>query len=319
MHILVENLLKGDRRSAARLISLVENDDQEKNLVLSELYEHTGKAYVIGLTGSPGAGKSSLTDKLTEEIRKQGLTVAIIAVDPTSPFTGGAILGDRIRMQNHALDPGVFIRSMGTRGSLGGLSYATNEAVKVLDAFGRDIVIIETVGVGQSELDIMNTADTTVVVLTPGAGDSIQTIKAGIMEIADVFAVNKADMDGSERVILEVGAMLDMQRKMEWRPPIVPTVTLNKGSGVENLWKAILDHKAFMEANGKLSERRKERLKSEVLEILNHDIKKMVWEHMQQTGHMDSLLKQVEGRELNPYSAAQLVLKSGLVGTKGLG
>lgn len=312
MHELVENLLKGDRRAAARLISVVENDAPEKNEILSQLYEHTGKAYVVGLTGSPGAGKSSLTDKITEEIRKQGLTVAIIAVDPTSPFTGGAILGDRIRMQGHALDPGVSIRSMGTRGSLGGLSYSTNEAIKVLDAFGRDIIIIETVGVGQSELDVMNIADTTVVVLTPGAGDSIQTIKAGIMEIADVFCVNKADLEGSERVIQEVGMMLDMQKKPEWRPPIVPAVTLNKGTGVDDLWKAIMDHKAFIESNGKLQEKRKNRLKNEVLDILEHDLKKLIWQRVQESGEIDALLNQVEGREIDPYTAAQKVLAKGL-------
>lgn len=312
MHELVENLLKGDRRAAARLISVVENDAPEKNEILSQLYEHTGKAYVVGLTGSPGAGKSSLTDKITEEIRKQGLSVAIIAVDPTSPFTGGAILGDRIRMQGHALDPGVFIRSMGTRGSLGGLSYSTNEAIKVLDAFGRDIVIIETVGVGQSELDVMNIADTTVVVLTPGAGDSIQTIKAGIMEIADVFAVNKADLEGSERVIQEVGMMLDMQKKLDWRPPIIPAVTLNKGRGVDDLWKAIMDHKAYIESNGKLQEKRKNRLKNEVLDILEHDLKKMIWERVQGSGEIDDLLKQVMDRKLDPYTAAQKILAGGL-------
>jgi LAO/AO transport system kinase len=196
---IVKGVLNGDRRMVARAISLIENEDVNKNSILSELYPHTGKAYVIGITGAPGSGKSSLVDRLLATLRQRGLTVGVIAVDPTSPFTGGAILGDRIRMQEHALDKDIFIRSMGTRGSLGGLSRATKDAIQVLDAFGKDIVVVETVGVGQSEVDIIKYADTTLVVLTPASGDSVQTIKAGIMEIADVFVVNKADLAGADR------------------------------------------------------------------------------------------------------------------------
>lgn len=207
---IIEGILNGDRRMVARAISLIEDEASEKEGILSAIFPYTGKAYCLGITGAPGAGKRSLVDQLLVLLRRQGLKVGVIAIDPTSPFTGGAILGDRIRMQEHALDKGVFIRSMGTRGSLGGLSRATKDVVQVLDAFGKDIVIIETVGVGQSEVDIIKYADTTMVVLTPAGGDSVQTIKAGIMEIADVFVVNKADLPGADRTVSEISMMLDL-------------------------------------------------------------------------------------------------------------
>ncbi|MGI6064887.1 MAG: methylmalonyl Co-A mutase-associated GTPase MeaB [Bacillota bacterium] len=307
MDELIQQLLKGERRAAARMISLVENDDAKKNELMSRIYPYTGNAYIIGITGSPGAGKSSLTDKLVAEIRKFGLSVAIIAIDPTSPFTGGAILGDRIRMQSHALDSEVFIRSMGTRGSLGGLSHATNEAVKVLDAFKKDIIVIETVGVGQSELDIMHAADTTLVVLTPGAGDAIQTIKAGIMEIADIFVVNKADLDGADKVKAETEAMLDMRTPSGWRPPVIPVISLT-GSGIKELWGKISDHRDYLEKTGRLDELHKSRLREEVMDILEHEIKKHVWKTVEASGEMDDLLEKVANRELDPYSAAKNVL-----------
>ncbi|MDD2498686.1 MAG: methylmalonyl Co-A mutase-associated GTPase MeaB [Desulfitobacteriaceae bacterium] len=307
MNELIQQLLRGERRAAARMISLVENDDAHKNELMSRIYPNTGSAYIIGITGSPGAGKSSLTDKLVAEIRQLGLKVAIIAVDPTSPFTGGAILGDRIRMQSHALDSEVFIRSMGTRGSLGGLSHATNEAVKVLDAFDKDIIVIETVGVGQSELDIMHAADTTLVVLTPGAGDAIQTIKAGIMEIADIFVVNKADLDGADKVKAETEAMLDMRTASDWRPPVMPVVSLT-GSGIKDLWGKITEHRELLEKTGRLDEIRKARLREEVRDILEHEIKKYVWNTVEASGEMDAILEKVANRELDPYTAAKNIL-----------
>ncbi|MEL7564718.1 MAG: methylmalonyl Co-A mutase-associated GTPase MeaB [Dehalobacterium sp.] len=307
MDDLLNRVLNGDRRAAARMITMIENDEEEKNYLMSKIYPYTGNAYIIGITGAPGAGKSSLTDKLVSEIRQAGLSVAIIAIDPTSPFTGGAILGDRIRMQNHSLDADVFIRSMGTRGSLGGLSHATNEAVKVLDAFKKDIIIIETVGVGQSEFDIMHIANSTLVVLTPGAGDSIQTIKAGIMEIADIFVVNKSDLDGADRVKMEVQAMLDMKKPGGWRPPVVQTIS-SSGSGVKDLWTNILTHKTYLESSGGLLNQRKKRLREEVKEILEYGLKKHIWQSVEASGELDILVEKLYQREVDPYTAAENIL-----------
>ncbi|MDD2421898.1 MAG: methylmalonyl Co-A mutase-associated GTPase MeaB, partial [Heliobacteriaceae bacterium] len=257
-------LLAGDRRIAAKMITLVENGGTGRYDLLKALHPHTGKAYIVGITGSPGAGKSSLTDKVITALRKQGEKVGVVAVDPSSPFTGGALLGDRIRMNDHYQDKDVFIRSMGTRGSLGGLARATKEVLKVLDAFGCTFILVETVGVGQAELEIMTAADTTVVVLTPGAGDSIQAIKAGIMEIADVFAINKADLDGADRVVTEVRAMLDLAEhtrltRLDWRPPVIKTVTMSN-LGIEDLVEGIMAHRKFLEGSGQLREERKFRL-----------------------------------------------------------
>lgn len=309
MEQLVKKLLNGDRKAAARMISLVENDDAIKNDLMSQIYPQTGKAFILGITGAPGAGKSSLTDKLVTEMRKRQLSVAIIAVDPTSPFSGGAILGDRIRMQSHALDPDVFIRSMGTRGNLGGLSHATNEAIKVLDAFNKDVIVIETVGVGQSELDIMHTADTTLVVLTPGAGDSIQALKAGIMEIADIFVINKFDLDGADKVKTETEIMLDMKEPGPWKPPVMPVISLN-GTGIPELWQKIEEHRRFLDESGKLAEMRRNRLREEVRNILEHEIKKFIWNKMESSGEMDTLLEKVSSRELDPYTAVRSIFAS---------
>lgn len=295
----------GEHRSLARVISLVENEMPDKEEVLSELHQHTGRGYILGFTGSPGAGKSSLVDSIIREIRKRNQTVGVIAVDPSSPFSGGAFLGDRIRMNEHALDEGVFVRSMATRGSLGGLAKTTKEVVKVMDAFGIDWIIIETVGVGQSELDIMHIADTTIVVLTPGAGDSIQSMKAGIMEIADVFAVNKCDMPGADTLTLEVNIMLDMQDDhIKWRPPVIQTATINKGVGINELLDSIETHRSYLNEKGLFAERRRERTKNETLDIVNYQWQKLVREEVNRPGRAKDLLEKVAAREIDPYTAS---------------
>lgn len=305
---LVAGILAGNRRALAKGITLVENGEPDKYRILAELYPHTGKSMIVGVTGSPGAGKSSLVDQMTKFYRKQGRTVGVIAIDPTSPFSGGALLGDRIRMQDNTLDPGVFIRSMGTRGSLGGLSRATKEVVTLFDAFGFDVVIVETVGVGQSELDIMDTADTVVVVLNPGGGDIIQTLKAGIMEIADVFAVNKADLDGADRVVSEVNKALDLSHG-EWRPPVVKTITLD-GTGLDELLAEIDNHRDYLVSSGNLEMLRQKRLKEEVTGIVLRKLEDMIALRFQQDKQVQSLLEAVLNRSQDPYTAAQSIMSS---------
>lgn len=305
---LVNQLLAGNRRALAKVISLIEDETEGKQQLLQQLYNRTGKGYVVGITGSPGAGKSSLVDKLTGQLRRSGKTVGVIAVDPTSPFTGGALLGDRIRMGTHVLDEGVFIRSMGTRGSLGGLSRSTKEAIKAFDAFGTEVILVETVGVGQSELDVMNAVDTTVVVLTPGAGDSIQTMKAGIMEIADVFAINKADMEGADRVAMEVEGMLDMDsRPRQWRPPVVPVISL-RGEGFDKLEEAINNHRNYLETSGELEALRRKRLRGEVMDIILDQVRYTITNKFRATGQFEELVEKVLRRETDPYTAADQVV-----------
>lgn len=308
MQQLVAELLKGNRRAAARMISHVENDDPLKRKLLTELYPHTGKAYVIGVTGAPGSGKSSLVDCLLQQMRRDGLKIGVIAVDPTSPFSGGAILGDRIRMQDHALDQDIFIRSMGTRGSLGGLSRSTREAIQVLDAFGKDIILIETVGVGQSEVDIVKAADTTVVVLTPAGGDSVQIIKAGIMEIADLFVVNKADLQGAERTTTEINIMLDMKKGDHWRPPVVQTVSV-QNKGLDQLWESLQEHRKYMHESSKLETVRRERVKRELTDQVEYLLKNSVWEQVREEVKLEKLVEEIADRKKDPYSAASELLE----------
>ncbi|ERI07029.1 LAO/AO transport system ATPase [Aneurinibacillus aneurinilyticus ATCC 12856] len=308
LHALVERILNGDRRAVARAISYIEDNHPEKTEILQDLFPHTGGAFLLGITGSPGAGKSSFVDKLIGYLRKQGLTIGIVAVDPTSPFTGGAILGDRIRMQDHFLDEGVFIRSMGTRGSLGGLARATKEAVRVLDAYGKDIVIIETVGVGQSELDIMNIADSTAVVLNPGGGDTVQAFKAGIMEIADLFILNKADLAGTDKLFREVEQMLDLvKHDSPWRPPVVKTIT-TQGMGIDEAWQAFLDHKSYLQESKEWERRRASHLREEVSEIVEHAVHQLIVKRLRSEEYKD-MMEGVSRRDIDPYEVAHQLLQ----------
>jgi len=300
-------LLEGNKRAAARIITWIESGDPRGYECLKDLYAHTGHAYVIGITGPPGAGKSTLTDQLVKRIRKTGKKVSIIAVDPTSPFTGGAILGDRIRMNDLTSDAGVFIRSMGARGYLGGISEATAPAIKVLDMMGSDVIIVETVGVGQSEIDIVKHADTTVMVTVPGLGDDIQTIKAGIMEIGDVFVVNKADRDGAKRTVLELEAMLDFNGESPWRPPVLQAIA-QQGKGIEVLIEAIEKHEQFLRESGVFEAHRRRNIKSEILELIKKAVMIRVNDHSETEQMLDAYVDQIAAHEQNPFTAAEQIM-----------
>jgi LAO/AO transport system kinase len=300
--------LTGDRGALARLLSLIERGGDEAREIGRLSYPLGGGGYTVGLTGAPGAGKSTLTSALIGHLRAQGLEVAVLAIDPSSPFTGGAILGDRVRMQDHATDPGVFIRSMATRGHLGGLSLATPEAVRLLDAIGRRWILVETVGVGQVEVEIAGKADTTVVVLNPGWGDSVQANKAGLMEIADVFVINKADRKGVDETRRDIEQMLDLSDLPHeaWRPPIIPVVATER-KGVDELWATVLQHRSFIEANGELARRREFRLREELREIVARRLEQRAREIT--TGERwDGLQQQVIDRTLDPWGAADEML-----------
>ncbi|MEY3679510.1 MAG: hypothetical protein RL547_122 [Actinomycetota bacterium] len=299
----------GDRASLARLLSLVERGGDEAREIGRLAYPLGGSAYTVGITGAPGAGKSTLTSAAISHMRSLGLEVAVLAVDPTSPFTGGAILGDRVRMQDHATDTGVFIRSMATRGHLGGLSLAAPEAVRLLDALGRHWILVETVGVGQVEVEIAGKADTTVVVLNPGWGDSVQANKAGLMEIADVFVINKADRKGVEETRRDIEQMLDLSDLSHdaWRPPIVATVG-STGQGVSDLWDAVLAHRAHAESSGQLVERRAFRMREELREIVARRLEAKAREIC--TGERwDELQDEVLQHVTDPWSAADEMLR----------
>ena len=303
----MEDFWNGSRRALARAITIVENEQDGYEDIMKEIYHHTGRAQVIGVTGAPGAGKSTLSDNLVKQYRKMGKTVGVVAVDPTSPFSGGAILGDRIRMNDLTLDKGVYIRSMGTRGSLGGLSRKTADAVKLMDAWGLDVIFIETVGVGQSEVDIVKNADTTLVVLVPGLGDDIQAIKAGILEIGDVFTINKCDRDGADRLNVEIEMMLDLGEAQDWRPPIERTIA-NQGKGVEDVVNALDEHRRYLEESGLLEERRRERVQNEMTEMIHDRLSRHVMGEIAQTGKFADYVEQVYERKTDPYTVVDSIV-----------
>jgi LAO/AO transport system kinase len=306
---LAERVLDGDVRAAARLMRDI--DDRFKSAVteLKTLYPHTGKAYILGLTGPPGAGKSTLVDQIIAGFRKKDLLVGVVAIDPTSPFSGGAILGDRIRMNRHAEDPGVFIRSLATRGALGGLSRSTTDVVNVMDAMGMDVVIIETVGVGQDEVDIVSTAHTTAVVMVPGMGDDIQAIKAGILEIGDVFVVNKADRDGADRTARELAAMLEMRQAEpgSWMPRVLKTEG-PKGVGVDELIEEFEAHREYLRVSGALQRLTEERNAKLFAETLRDELFETVFGAINESGRYRQILEGLRNRTIDPYTAVEEVL-----------
>jgi len=306
---LVERILKGENASLSRVISLVENESNKVPEIMKLIAPHLGKAHCIGVTGPPGVGKSTLVDKLTVLMRKQGLKVGIIAVDPSSPFTGGAVLGDRIRMQQHYLDNGVFIRSMATRGSMGGLPQAASSVIKLLDAAGKDIILIETVGVGQSEVDIMEKTDTVLVILCPESGDAIQTMKAGLFEIADIFVLNKSDHPGADNFIRDIQAMLQLRETNWWNIPTVATEAVND-IGIEELHKQIQLHHQALREDGRLSQRRQLQRKQDFVKTLERKLTSKLLMLIEQDGQLCTYVERVEKGEIDSYSAVDEILKS---------
>jgi len=304
---LADAILKGDRRAIARAITHTENNTSEAQKIVSQLYPHTGKAQIIGVTGPSGAGKSTLVEKLIKELRRIGKTVGIVAVDPTSPFSGGAFLGDRIRMQDLSTNEGVFIRSMATRNNPGGLAKATKDAVRILDASGKDVVIVETVGAGQSEVDIIKIAQTVVVVLAPGLGDEIQAIKAGIMEIGDVFVVNKADRENANKAVSDIQAMLELaDEKSRWEPAIVKTIAIT-GEGIDKLLEKIEEHRRYLE-KGEAIVRQKRTVETELVEAIKQKTAEHIIEALKKNGKLDALISKILAKEIDPSTAAEKVL-----------
>ncbi len=322
----------GDRRALARLITIVENDGDRARAILRQLYPHTGRAHIVGITGAPGTGKSTLVNAMAREYRRRGMTVGIIAIDPTSPFSGGALLGDRVRMKDLVGDPGVYIRSMATRGSLGGLARATDDVVLILDAMGFDRILIETVGVGQAEVDIASSAHTVIVVEAPGLGDDIQAIKAGVLEIADIFVVNKADREGADRTYMALQTMLglgplsvrhhgrtmqvDMPEEAHegWTPPIFKTVATH-GQGIPELVDAVESHRRFLQESGEMARRESERAGH----LLHHILREALMTHLLQhlpEGALEAATTQVAARELDPYAAAERLMLEATLGVE---
>jgi LAO/AO transport system kinase len=315
-------VLEGNVRAASRLMRLIEDRTPEAQHELKAIYPHTGRTFAVGITGAPGAGKSTLTSKLIALLRQQGKTVGVLAVDPSSPFTGGALLGDRIRMQEHAADPGVFIRSLATRGHLGGLSRATADCLLVMDALGRDVTLIETVGVGQDEIEIARLAHTTLLVLVPGLGDDIQAIKAGILEVADLFAVNKSDLDGSDRLVRELRFMMELRHATlprrepnaapppeEWEPPIVKCVAA-RNEGVDALWAGVEQHRDFLKRSGQLAQRERARATLHFLTLLREQLLEGALTLLEQErGRLEDVAAQLAERKADPYTLAEHLVR----------
>jgi LAO/AO transport system kinase len=316
----VKKILGGDVRAASRLMRDIDDRIPGTAKLLRDIYPYTGNAYVIGITGPPGSGKSTLIDKMIDAFRQKGKSVGVVAIDPTSPFSGGAILGDRIRMQKHATDEGVFIRSLGTRGSLGGLSRSTQDIVHVMDAMGKDIILIETVGVGQDEVKIVETARTSIVVLVPGMGDDIQTIKAGILEIADLLVINKADFQGAGRLDQYLRAAFGMGRKRQecWEPPVIKTIAVI-GEGIPELLAAIDRHKQVMEGSIGLENRLREKAKANLLEILQAEVMARFLHKMEEDGMWEIMLDDLVNRRADPYSIVERLMATALKHREGDG
>ena len=305
---LAAGVREGDRRALARAITLVENGDPLAYELVRDLYPHTGRAFLVGVTGPPGVGKSSLISRIVSHVRGRGTTVGVISVDPSSPFTQGALLGDRIRLVDHFLDPDVFIRSMGTRGHLGGLAETTLQAALVLDAAGKDLILLETVGAGQSEVEVIGIADSVLLVLMPGSGDSVQALKAGIMEIPDVIAINKMDHPAAKTMLSEVRSILALDHEREWKPPIVLTEAM-RGENVDVLWEKLEGHRAHLEEGGKLEQRRRRNLAGEVFAVASARAKTHLEDAVADDPELRRLLDEVQRRELDPLTAVREIME----------
>jgi LAO/AO transport system kinase len=307
--ILIKKMLAGDKLTAAKIISMIENEPVKALGLIKAIYKHTGKAHVIGVTGAPGVGKSSLINYLIKEFRKENSSVGVIAVDATSPFTGGAVLGDRIRMQEHTTDPEVFIRSMGSRGHLGGLALSTQKSIRVLDAMGKDVILVESVGVGQVDIAIANVVDTVLLVITPLMGDAIQTIKAGIMEIPDIYVINKSDLPGTNLIENELKSMLKLNtKKRDWEPLIVKTQSLT-GEGFNTLLNKIKEHWKFLNKNNRLKSKRVKQAEIEVLETLSEQIKSKTWKEIKEIKDFKEIIEKVSERIIDPQQAVYLLIE----------